>query len=181
MSFCCGYGDDLVSHDDDWMKRSSMESNGDAMMAASAISIFTCALVVISVIMLPQLWKNCYVQVQFYIAFSDLLCACGGVFGNAKDKTVACYWQGVVTNIFPGMSLFIISFSQQITAFPYLSRLRILDCSCFLYDVQNNGGRHADSNIFINAYAGLGDFVCDNIYSHDKWLLWRRKRYLIFL
>ena len=95
-------GDDYWNElHDDWIRNASI-ATGYTMIVASAISIFACLLVLYAVASLPNLWTKGYFQVQVFITFSDLLSACGGIIGNARNKSEACYWQGVATNLFPG-------------------------------------------------------------------------------
>jgi hypothetical protein len=73
---------------------------GLVMMVCSAISILSSSSIVFSFIILPSLRSKPYMTLVYYIAVSDLLSALGSVVGLPPSGSGACWFEGVVTNVF---------------------------------------------------------------------------------
>ena len=95
-------GDD---YSDDYSSDDIIDESDLLMKIFSSISIFSSFCVLLTSLF-PHLRNRLYIKIILYLSLSNLLSSLGSVFGYAADKSAACYWEGVATNLFPIASVF---------------------------------------------------------------------------
>jgi len=70
------------------------------MQITSSVSAAAALTMVIAFFKVPGLQKKSYFQLQFFVAVSNLLTSIGSAIGAVETGTVACWFQGMLTNIF---------------------------------------------------------------------------------
>ena len=77
-----------------------MHSHFDNMTIVSCLSIFFCFLVILTSLF-QKFRRTYYLQIIIYIQFCNLFTSFGTILGYTKSSSSECYFQGIVTNIFP--------------------------------------------------------------------------------
>ena len=98
-------GDDYYYATDDYSSDDIIDESDLLMKIFSSISIFS-SICVLLTSLFPHLRNRLYIKIILYLSLSNLLSSLGSVFGYAADKTAACYWEGLATNLFPIASVF---------------------------------------------------------------------------
>lgn len=75
-------------------------TTGFGMGFVSLLSILGSASVNISFLIFPEFLKKQAYEIVNYFAFSTLMTSVGSVVGLPADGTPACWFEGIVTNIF---------------------------------------------------------------------------------
>jgi len=79
--------------------------NSLSMFCASLLSIIG-SLSTMIVLLFPDLRIKPVIRVALFINISNLLTACGSIVGEPLDRTIECYYEGIITNIFTLSSIF---------------------------------------------------------------------------
>ena len=76
------------------------------MLGTSAISCVSCLPAIISLLIFPELQSKTYYQMIFYLNIAVLFTSCGSLVGEPVDESAACWFEGIMTNIFTLSSVF---------------------------------------------------------------------------
>ncbi len=76
------------------------------MMGTSIISMVSCLPIFGTYLLFPAYRKKASIEIGFYMAVSTFLSCLGSALGELKDRSAACWFQGLTTNLFPLSSVF---------------------------------------------------------------------------
>lgn len=79
---------------------------GIIMIVCSALSMVSSFLMCCVIIQHEKLLKKLSYQIFLCMAIANLLTACGSVVGSPNNGSFACWWEGILTNIFTLASIF---------------------------------------------------------------------------
>jgi hypothetical protein len=71
-----------------------------SMQTISSVSAVASLTAVVMYLRFPHLRKKSYFTLQFYVAVSNVLTSIGSAIGVVETGTVACWFQGILTNVF---------------------------------------------------------------------------------
>jgi hypothetical protein len=83
----------------------ALELLSTSMQVLSSVSAAASLTIVVAYHKFPKLQKKSYFSLQYYIAVSLILTNVGSALGIAETGTIACWIQGILTNIFTLSSL----------------------------------------------------------------------------
>ena len=76
-----------------------------AMQVMSGLSAAASGLIVLSYMIFPKMRGKIYFEIQVYVAISNVLTSLGSAVGVVPTGSFACWFQGIVTNVFTLTSL----------------------------------------------------------------------------
>ena len=71
------------------------------MIICSIISCIGCFSVLITFVIFPPLRRKAYLHAVYCITISDFLSSIGSAIGYAKNGSISCLIEGILTNFFP--------------------------------------------------------------------------------
>ena len=106
----------------------SIEINNNTMLSLSIISIVTCCFAALSFVIFPAIRNKESFSILIWLFVSNILNNLGSAFGVPADRSPACWFEGIATNLF---TLSAVSWSTVITFSMFhivnTSRLPVID------------------------------------------------------